>query len=375
MQGLLTNILVKIFARGFYKVNSGFLLFMFMLLFSYVLFINTAGDVTLLPPGKELYYHFILIITFISDPIMTSLFFVLWLIYTIKSWQYVSAQLRPAENQFLYYSSISYSKGGQFKSWFYMQIIISLPFIAYALVACIVGVFLHQYLIITVIIAFTVILIAVSALIYVQQVNRLVNELQQSWLLKFSSSWRKPYFSLFIYYVFDKLKLTYVLTKLISWLIIISILFAFVDVRSDSRVAGLTILGLVTAHAIIIYRQHQFEHTYLSIVRNFPYSIGRLYVNYIIAYALLLLPETIWLLISFNLVTAIGLLVLALSLMMLLHTVVYKTGLAMNNYLPWVLGFFIIVFCLILFGLLWLIAPFALLTSFLIFIQAIIMLR
>jgi hypothetical protein len=367
MQQPLTNVLVKIFARGFYKVNSGLLLFLFMILFSYVLFINTAGDVTLLPPGKELYYHFIIIITFISDPIMTALFFVAWLIYTIKSWQYVSAQLLPADNQFLFYSSLSFTKQKQFKSWFYTQFIISLPFVSYAVLACIIRLLIQHYLITVVIIVFIILLIAVSALLYVRLLNNLVNERRQSWLLRLSRYWHKPFFSLFIYYVFDKLKLIYVITKFISYLVIIGALFSFADVRHDLRVAGLTILGIVTAHAIIIYRQHRFEQTYLSIARNFPYSMASLYINYVLGFLLLLLPEGIWLFISFNLIAATSLLLLALSLMMLFHGIIYKTGLAMNNYLPWVLGLFILLFCFVLFGLMWLLVPLCLLVSSVIF--------
>jgi hypothetical protein len=47
MQQPLSNILIKIFARGFYKVNSGLLIFLFVILVSYCFFINTLGDVVL----------------------------------------------------------------------------------------------------------------------------------------------------------------------------------------------------------------------------------------------------------------------------------------------------------------------------------------
>ena len=103
----LSNILVKVFARGFYKVNSGLLIFMFVILVSYCFFINTLGDVKLLPPGKELYYQFFILLNFVNSPAMMLLFFACWLIYTIKSWQYVAGQLRIAHHQFLYYSVLS----------------------------------------------------------------------------------------------------------------------------------------------------------------------------------------------------------------------------------------------------------------------------
>jgi len=198
-------------------------------------------------------------------------------------------------------------------------------------------------------------------------VNNLIREKNTSWIFSIIRYWRKPFFSLFIYHVFDKLKLTYVLTKLLSYVAIIGILFSFADVKHDPRVAGLIILGVITAHTILIYQQHRFELTYLSMARNFPYSIGNLYINYVLSYLVLLLPESIWLFLSFNAITAIGLLLLSLSLVLLFHCLLYKLGLAMNKYLPLILSLFILNFCLILFGLMWLLMPVCILVSFIVF--------
>ena len=144
-------------------------------------------------------------------------------------------------------------------------------------------------------------------------------------------------------------------------------MFSLADVKHDPRVAGLAILGVVIAHSILIYQQHRFELTYLSISRNFPYSISSLYLHYIFTYALLLLPEVIWLFVSFNPITAAGLLLILLSMIMLLHCILYKIGLAMNSYLPWVLGLFLVMFLFILFGWMSLLVPVCFVVSFTIF--------
>lgn len=302
-----------------------------------------------------------------SNPAITTGFFIGWLIYTIKSWNFVSGQLLQEHNQFLYYSINSFNALKRFKSWFYTQFIISLPFVAYTFLAMVVGVIMHYYAMVIIITGFTLALIAISALAYVKLVNRLIDAKQVSWLFKLSRSWGKPFFSLFIYHVFDKLKVTYALSKLLSYLVIISVFFALADVRTDLRVAGLTVLGVITAHAIIIYHQHKFEQTYLSVSRNFPCSIVNLYLYYILTYTILLLPECTWLLVSFKLLVALPLLALATSILILFHCLLYKIGLGMYKYLPWVFGLFFLISLVILFGYIWILIPLCFGGSFMLF--------
>jgi hypothetical protein len=353
----MTNVLSKIFAHGFYKVNSGFLVFLFGILLSYCLFINTAGDITLMSPAKVLYYNFIILINFAGSPIITGIFFIGWLAYTIKSWFYVSGQLKLVQHQFLFYSALSYSRLAQFKSWFNVQLIISLPFVVYVVIASINGLIFHHYLIVAVIWVFTLLLISVSALKYVFQINQLVDAKRSSRFSGLSSKWSKPFFSLFMYYVADRLKLGYIITKLLSYFIIVGLFFSLADVKTDPRVAALIVLGIVTAHAILIYQQHRFEEVYLSTLWNLPFSVSRTYLRYMVGFILLLLPEEIWIFINFNIINAAGLLLTLLGMVMLFHSLIYKTGLFMNRYIRSVSVLFFILSLFILFGWMWILAP------------------
>jgi hypothetical protein len=363
----MTTILIKLFARTFYKVHSGLLIFLFVSLISYCFFINTAGDIKLISSAQVVFYNFILLITFVSKPIMTILFFMAWLLYSIKSWQYVSGQLLLPENVFLFYSANSFAPAKQFKSWFYMQFIISLPFVFYAVIAIVIGLIFQHYFIVVSIIAFTFLLISVSALVYVRLVNNLVQSKGSSLVFKLSRQWKKPFFSLTAYYVLNRLKLGYFITKLLSYFIIIGTLFSFADVRYDIRVAAITVLGIATAHAMLIYQQYKFGQTYLGITRNFPYGIIRLYLYLTLNYLFLLLPEVIWLFISFNILTAIGLLILLLGIALLFHCILYQIGIAMNKYLPRISGLFVLLFWIILFGGAWALTPLCIIVSFAIF--------
>lgn len=362
-----TNILIKVFAKTFYKVHSGLLVFLFVSLISYCFFINTAGDIKLLSSAQAVFYNFILLITFVSKPIMTMLFFIIWLLYSIKSWQYVSAQLLLPENGFLFYSLNAFSPLKQFKSWFYTQFIISMPFVFYASIASVIGLIFQHYVIVTLIIAFTFLLISASALVYVRLVNNLVQSKGSPFVFTLSRRWKKPFFSLTAYYVLNRLKLGYFLTKLFSYFIIIGTLFSFADVQHDIRVAAIIILSIATAHAMLIYQQYKFGQTYLGITRNFPYGIKRLYLYHALNYLFLLLPEVIWLFISFNIITAIGLLILLLGIVLLFHCMLYNIGTAMNKYLPRVAGLFVLLFWIILFGGTWVLMHVCIMASFAIF--------
>src|ERR1700748_1163931 len=117
MKGLssLTNILMKIFATGFYRAHAGILAVGFFVMFGMV------------EPGQLLHYHKTLILAFVSSPVMMLVVFAGWLIYAIKSWHYVLGQIGAVNQQFLFYSSNAYSRRQQLCGWFITQLIILLP--------------------------------------------------------------------------------------------------------------------------------------------------------------------------------------------------------------------------------------------------------
>jgi hypothetical protein len=339
--------LIKIFAKGFFRVNAGLLLFLFVVLISYCFFIETVGHVGLLPPEELAFYRFIFVRTFISSPLITLMMLLFWLMYAIKSWRYVIRQISIPNHQFLFYSITSLNKNQQLISWFCVQSVIFLPIIGYWLFALIFGIVFHHYLLPGIILLYILLLTSIGALLYTQSVDRLLDGNKQSYVLRLMKDWRKPYFSLFIYHVFDRVKLGYLLAQILS---VLSILFAsFLGVGQDVRLAAMVILLVVTAHSFIIYQNYRFEETYLSFSRNLPYSRLSRFANLLCIYLLLLMPQFIWLFSKFNILTAIKSTLLGLSIALLFHTMLYRTGLKMNIYLRGVFFLFFIFFLLILF--------------------------
>jgi hypothetical protein len=341
----LTNVLLKIFAGGFFRVHAGILFFIFLAM------------VGVVPPQYLIGYHKALMLAMDSNLVVMALVFAAWLIYAIKSWHYVSGQIFAPGQHFLFYSSNSLGREKQLTSWFWGQATILSPIIAYAFIAICVGFANHYYVLPVCILLYLLGLCYLSAVIYTRQINRLVDGSSQSLLLKLSSKWRKPYFSLYIYHLFDKRKVPYLITKALSWLIITGVFYVFADVKTDVRVAGIAILAVVTAHIVLIFEERKFEENGLGFSRHLPYSRQRLFLNFTGVYFFLLIPESVWLFSRFNPLMATELLLLALSTAMLFHCLLYWFGLNMDKYLQWILGLFIILFWIIMFKLLWVLVP------------------
>ncbi|MEO6523277.1 MAG: hypothetical protein ABIN91_16465 [Mucilaginibacter sp.] len=341
MRSPLSNILLKIFSNAFYRAHAGMLLFAAFVLFGMV------------EPSQLLGYHITLMLAFISTPLMMLAVFAVWLLYTFKCWHFVAGQVFALHQQFLFYSISSYQKTKQFVAWFILQAAIALPVLAYAFIAVGVGLKHGFYFGPLVILVYCVLLVAISAWFYMRMINQLIDGSSQSIILKLTKSWKKPYFSLYIYYVFDKLKLKYVITKGISYLIITGVFLMFADVSHDLRVAGIALLAIAVSHSVLIFDERQFEETFLIFSRTLPYSRLQLFLSFWGVYFALLLPEAIWLFVRFSPLMAGGLLIFALSLILLFHSLLYRFGLNMEKYMTWVLGLFIVLFWVVMFRQIW----------------------
>ncbi|WP_342647551.1 hypothetical protein [Mucilaginibacter sp. CSA2-8R] len=341
MSKALTYVFVRIFVNGFYQAHAGLFLFFF-------LFMIGAVD-----PAQLLNYHKTLMLALVSSPVMLLLVFAVWLLYAIKSVHYVTGQINAPTQQFLYYSAVSFSKQEQFKSWFTIQSIIFLPVTLYGLLAAGVGLSNHQYLLPLLIVVYLLLLTALGAWIYTIRLNRLIASNNGPAWLQWSSGLKKPLFSLYIYHILHQFKLPFIITKALSWLIIASIFWLFADVKHDARVAGMAVLAIGIAHAILVFEHQKFEQVYLTWVRNFPYAYIKRCVFAALTYSLLLLPEAVWLLSRFNIPLAVNLFLIALSMLMLLHALLSYIGLNMDKYLQWLMGLFILLFWIMMFKLTW----------------------
>jgi hypothetical protein len=278
------------------------------------------------------------------------------LIYAIKSWQYVVTQLATRNNEFLYHSISSFGKWQQFKSWFYVQFSIFLPLVIYALFAGIIGFNYGHYIIPIVILLYLLALIVVSVWIYIKLSNRLIDIDGQTVLIRLLRKWNKPFFFLYTLFVFDRLKITYLVTKAISWGLIVGVFAVFSDIKDGSAVPSLVMLMIAVAHTLLIYNEFRFNEKYLYFSRNFPYGAVKLFFNALLNYSILMLPEVSWFVSSFGIDSA-SLLLQGFSIIILFRSLLFCIGLNMKSYLMWIFILFNLVFLMILYRIAWMLPP------------------
>jgi hypothetical protein len=337
MSSPLTNVLNKIFVHGFYRAHAGMFLFIFLILFGAV------------PGDMLLNYHKALMLAFLTSPLLLAVVFGIWLLYIVKSWHYIARQLAAPHHQFLFYSVSAYSKRSQFLSWLVIQFNILLPIVIYGGLAIGVGLTHQCYLASAGIVIYLLGLSIASALFCIRLTQALPEGKQLSLFLRFGKSMPKPYFSLFIWHIFNQKKVAYTIIKVISWVVITGVFALFADVKHDARVAGIAVLAIVIAHVAIVFEERVFEETFLRFGRNLPYSRASLFGGFVLVYFAMLLPEIIWLFTRFDPIFAIELTLFALSAIMLFHSLLYRIGLSMDIYMQWVLGLFMLIFWIVMF--------------------------
>lgn len=361
----LTRVLIRIFSTGFYRANAGLLLSFFVIIVSYTILITPAGT---MPHELFEFSQLIVMLTFISSPVTLSMIFLVWLLYTVRSWQYVAAQLTLPENGFLFYSSTSLSWLRQLSSWWWMQFVITLPLTLYGLLAVVFGIIHHHYLYPFLTLVYLVLLMTVSAVIYVRLANKLSAGVPEVLAFRWPVRWPTPFFSLFLYHIVHRLKTGGIITKVLSLFCLSSGVYALAsNNRHDLRVAGLVVLTAVTAHLYLVYQEHRFEGMMLSFARNFPYSRNQLFGYAVLRYLLLLTPEILSLFILESPLQATLLTFYAVSTLLLFRGWLYLTGPQMNIYLLVAFVMYILLFWLIMYGFLWQSAGINLLLGYLFF--------
>lgn len=147
-------------------------------------------------------------------------------------------------------------------------------------------------------------------------------------------------------------------------------LYIFADFKQDNRVPYIVMLAMVTLHSVLIYQEYRFNETYLSFARNLPYNRFRLFFDFSLIYFLIMLPECIWCLSEFPLLSALEMLFFGLSTALLFRSILYLNGLRMYRYFLWIFGLFILLFYIIMFGWPRLLFITTLLTAMLIFYRS-----
>ncbi|WP_134090693.1 hypothetical protein [Olivibacter sp. XZL3] len=281
--------LTKCFGRVFYKQHIGFLIASYVLLLGYGLFIKTAGHI---PAGQERTIYLVLLLNFVHSPVITLLAFVLWFIYTIRTWFFVIKVSQMPEYLFWHYSATALPYHSQIMAWWWFQLYLSLPMIFYSVLAMVCGIVIGEVNLPFLAVAYLLLLTLISGIVYVYWFNsRALKKTNWLHLTAIVRRFPKSSFSIFFFELITNRKLALVLTKAISCALVIGAVSFFEDVDEPLRFLAILCVGLALIHVVLVYLIQDFFARKMYFLHQLPYHRGVLYINEIIRWFLLLLPE------------------------------------------------------------------------------------
>jgi len=331
--GSIARLLLKTVVRKFYERNAGFFLFIFFLMFGIV------------ESTQIVNYHLSLIYGLLSSTLFLLFVCLVWILYLIKCFVFVSGFLSSAENNsILKLNNLPFLQ--RFSSIYFIFISIDLPVLIY--VSVIIGVALHEksYTEAVVIILFHLLIMAIASLLFNKKISSLSFTLFRwpSFQLNRPIPFPLYYFGALL----NKHKVVLFTTKAFSFFALIG----FMNIPLDHYEYRTAILGLLfgtAAHAVIVFEFRKFEENYLRFLRNLPISLTNRFVQLAFVYFLLTLPESILLFVNhINLFTVLGIHLFATGLLVLSHCRLYAE---LNNdkHIQFTLWLFLISFMLVLF--------------------------
>jgi hypothetical protein len=226
-----------------------------------------------------------------------------------------------------------------------------IPVWCYTLYAIVIGLVFGYYFISIGILLFQLLLIIAGAYIILKESNRLIETNKPNWLIRISRKWNKPVFLLYSFQVFNRSKLAYLLTKLLSWLLISSVFILFSDIKDNSKLLMLITSCIVVAHIVLVYQERIFNDRYLSFLLNFPFSKAKIFFSFCLNYLILLLPEICWMTTRFGLITSLELASFAFSAILLFRSLLLLNGIQVKGFLISVFCLFFLFYICIMFGL------------------------
>ncbi|GEM_PF-906914 len=349
------TVIVPVFVKSFYQKHGALLIFIFYICFG------------LVPAAQLQGLHHSLVIGFLVNPLYLSAVLMVWFLYTVQTCLTVLDVMQNQTQLFLFYSLGAFSKIQRLLIFLFVEILILLPVLLYSAYADFIAYTGNFSLALLILTGFPILLLAGSVIIYQTRFEMGLSRRKLVLLSELTLNLPSSIFSIYLLRLFNAQKVQFLICKMISYLIISAVFWTFYDVHNDARVAAIALVGIGLSHSVLVYESFRFEKTFLTSIKNLPVPRWRYYLHLTGFYSLLLLPETIWLLNRLQLVIVIGLILLTVAMLLLFHSILYKIGADLEKYLSRVLLIFIVVFWLMMYHLIWLLALPLLAISFLIF--------
>jgi hypothetical protein len=272
------HILQRVLVNHFYKVNAGFFLFWFFVLFGVV-------------NGSQLIsYHYSLIQGMIQSPIFISCVIFAWLLYTFKCINYITKQLGDPKQQFLFVLN-NLSSPKQFWLMLFVHLMVYLPVGIYALIVAVVASKQHYFGSMAVVIAANTLMIVASGWLYTRHLKKLAPGIHLNLPVIHVS---KPFFSIPLWFLWKERKQMLFVTKLFSLLLLYGFINLYEPDAPDIRPLLLVMMLTAVAHSAIILQIRSFEEEQMAFSRNLPVTLAKRFLLLLFMYFVLLLPELVF---------------------------------------------------------------------------------
>jgi hypothetical protein len=336
------TILIRSFVKPFYRQHAGLFTFLFIVLYGAVGRVDGAGLFD---------YHFSLIRSILINPFIYILMLFLWLLYAKKCEQFILNTLNKPEFSFLQMLSLLESKSilGILIS---VQMLLFLPIIVYAVIICIAGIYLHDYMACGILLLFILSLCLLSARWYLYHIqNPGMNAGTKSVKFQIKPS-ESSYWGFFIRYIGRNKKLLFAGIKIFSCGILYGMLVNQTGTDYELNMIILFFSLGILGHGLLIHQIRELEETRLTFYRSVPISLLKRFIQYAVFYFILLVPEivTIVLLTPKHLSYSDGLLFVffSYSLLLFLHSFLFIQFFPMKDYLKIILCLYLTIYCSIL---------------------------
>jgi hypothetical protein len=331
------HIIFKMFVQRFYAQNSGFFLFIFVVMF---------GIVQTLTDSLIIEYHYHLIMGMLGNYVTFFLVLFLWLIYSLKCVQFVINIISAPNASFLNVINVLPRKN-VFSLLFMLQVFLYLPVLIYSVAILGVAVFHHLYAKAVIVILFHAVSCFVIVKFYQQKVKYSGLALN-NFLLHWKLNLPKPYFSFLISYLFADLKFLFFGIKIFTCLLLMAFLKNLEQNDYDFRLMMLMYTMALIGNSVIIHKIRNLEETRLAFYRQLPIPGWKRWMQYVCFYFIMMIPELIIIIRSMPLplhhIDGTYILLFTLSLLLLQHAILSAWLMSFKHFLKLALGIFFVLY-------------------------------
>jgi hypothetical protein len=276
------NVLVKTIVMQFFRVNSGFFLTVFILLFG-------------LMNGKAVIdmHHQIMRGISSSFSFFAGASFI-WMAYAVKCLNFTKSTLKDPAGTFLY-TMQALSNKRQKVLFVTLQFLMMAPLTVYGVISVTVGYRYGNILYPTLFLLLQAALFA-AGIIPLRTINYTWNEKRFTINLPNRQFNFRQRWYLLLYSINDR-KTTFAGIKIFS-LLLLQAMVAANRTEPNRESFSFLILFLIAAHAMLPAYYVHFSEQHMSFLRNMPISRSRHLANYLFTYSLIFLPEMLFLTIN-----------------------------------------------------------------------------